>query len=103
MEQLARRNGAYIVCVDGDEGHSVPAALHKLDFVGPPTFVDVHDGANITTMEAFVGRFTIQYDERMFGNHDASSGYAVTSRGRRPASTIHTANTLALRCDFRPI
>ena len=88
MEQLARRDRAYIIGVDSDQGHSVPAAIHKLDFVGSPAFVDMHDCSNITAIKPFVGRFTIEHDKRMFGNHDSSSGYAVTSRGGRPASTI---------------
>jgi hypothetical protein len=102
MEQLARRDRAYIIGVDSDQGHSVPAAIHKLDLIGPAAFVDMHDGSNITTIEPFVGRFTIEHDERMFGNHGSSSGYAVTSLGGRSASTIHTANTLAERWDSRP-
>ena len=103
MKQLARCDWAYIFRVDGDQGHSVPAAINKLDFEGSPAFVDMHDCSEITTIKPFVGRFTIEYDERMFGKHDSSSGYAVTSRGGRAASTIHTANTPAVRCDLRPI
>ena len=81
MEQLACRDRAYIIRIDSDQGHSVPAAIHKLDFVGTAAFVHMHNRSNITTIEPFVGRFTIEHDERMFGNHGSSSGYAVTSRG----------------------
>ena len=74
MQQLARRNWAYIVRVDSDQGHSAPAAVHKLDFIGPAAFIDMHDRSNVTTTEPFVGRFAIEHDERMFGNHGSSSG-----------------------------
>ena len=74
MEQLARRDRAYIIRVDSDQGHSVPAAIHKLDFIGPAAFIDMHDRSNITTIEPFVGWFAIEHDERMFGNHGSSSG-----------------------------
>jgi len=94
MEQLARCDWAYIIRVDSDEGHSVTAIIYKLDFVCPAAFVDMHDRSDITTSEPFVGWFAIEHDERMFGNHESSSGYAVTSRGGRSPSTIHTANTL---------
>jgi len=103
MQQLTRRDWPYIIRVDSDQGYSVPAAINKLDFVGQAPFVDMHDCSNIATIQPFVGRFTIKHDERMFRNHDSSSGYAVTSRGGRPASVIHTDNTLAERCDVRPI
>ena len=103
MQQLARTDWAYIIRVDSDQGYSVSAAIHKLDFVGTAAFVDMHNRSNITTIEPFVGRFAIEHDERMFGNHGSSSGYAVTSRGGRSASTIHTANTFAERWDLRPI
>jgi len=52
----------------------VPAAIHKLDFIGPTAFIDMHDRSNVTTIEPFVGRFAIEHDERMFGNHGSSSG-----------------------------
>ena len=81
----------------------MPAAIHKLDFICPITFVNMHDCSNITTIEPFMGRFTIEHDEGMFGNHGSSSGYAVTSRGGRSASTIHTASTPAKQWDSRPM
>jgi len=74
MEQLACRDRAYIIRVDSDQGHSVPAAIHKLDFIGPAAFIDMHDRSNVTTTEPFVGRFAIEHDERVFGDHGSSSG-----------------------------
>jgi len=74
MEQLARRDRAYIIRVDSDQGHRVPAAIHKFDFIGPAAFIDMHDRSNITTSEPFVGWFAIEHDKRMFGNHGSSSG-----------------------------
>jgi len=103
MEQFTRRDRAYIIRVDSDQRHSVSAAIYKLDFIGPAAFIDMHNRSNVTTIEPFVGRFAIEHDERMFSNHGPSSGYAVTSRGGRSPSTIHTANTLAERWDPRPI
>jgi len=49
----------------------------------------MHDRANVTTIEPFVGRFAIEHDERMFGNHGSSSGYAVTSRGGRSCAGVN--------------
>ena len=74
MEQLARRDRAYIIRVDSDQGHSVPATIHKLELIGPAAFIDMHDRSNVTTIETLVGRFAIEHDERMFGNHGSSSG-----------------------------
>ena len=69
MKQFVRRYWAYIICVDGDQGHSAPAAVYELDVVGPPAFVDMHDCSNIAATKPFVGRFTIEHDERMVDIH----------------------------------
>jgi hypothetical protein len=55
MEQLARPDRASMIRVDSDQGYSVPAAIHKLAFIGPAAFIDMHDRSNITTIEPFVG------------------------------------------------
>jgi len=72
-EQLARCDWANIIRADREQGHSMPAAIYKLDFVSPTAFVDMHDRSNVTTIEPFVGRFPI---------NDSSANGTSASVGR---------------------
>jgi hypothetical protein len=102
MKQLTRSDRPHIRSVNSDQSHGMPAAIDELDLVASATLVGMHDRSDIPTIEPFVRRIAIKYDERMFSNHDSSSGYAVTSRGGSSPSTIHTVNTLPERLFDRP-
>jgi hypothetical protein len=52
----------------------MPAAIDELDLITPAALVGVHDRSDISAVEPFVRRIAIQHNERMFCNHDSSSG-----------------------------
>ena len=52
----------------------MPATIDELDLITSASLVDMHDRSDISTVEPFVGWIAIKHDERMFGNHDSSSG-----------------------------
>ena len=91
MQQLARRDWAYIIRVDGDQGHSMPTAIHKLDFVGAAAFVDMHNCSNITTIELLVG-----------GNRGFAAILLPDTAAKLCAAFFDRPGYPAARCTFRP-
>ena len=102
MEQFTSRNWPNIVSTNGDQCDRLSATINKLDLIAATSLVNMNDGPHISTVEFFVRRVAVQYDEGMFSNHLSSSGYAVTSRGGSSSSTIQTVSTFPGRWFGRP-
>jgi hypothetical protein len=69
MEQFTRFNWSNVISTNGDKSHRSPTTIDELDLVSATAPVNVYDGPHIATVELFMWRIAIQYDERMFGNH----------------------------------
>ena len=74
MKQLSGLDRSDVPRRYSDECNRVTAAIDKLDLVSLAVLVNMNDGADITTIQFFVRRITIQNDQRMFGYHRVSSG-----------------------------
>jgi len=83
MEQFAGFDWPNIVSANGDQRDRPAAAVNELDLVAAAALVNMHDRSHVATIEAFVRRIAIQYDQGMFSNHLASLSNSIARRGRR--------------------
>jgi len=74
VKQLSGLDRSDVPRRNRDERDRVTATLDKLDLVSLAVLVNMNDGTDITTIQFFVRRITIQNDQRVFGNHRVSSG-----------------------------
>lgn len=93
MKYFTRHDGSDVFGIDRDKSDRLTAAINEFHFVSGAVLVDVHDGANVTTIEFFVLYVTIENDQRVLGDHYEASGYAVIKRGGSSSSTIQTVTT----------
>ena len=82
VKQFVGPDRSHVGGVERDQGHSVAAAVNKLDLVAFSAIVNVHDRANVAAAQFLVSGITIEHDERMFFHHRFLSGRIGCNKSR---------------------
>lgn len=94
MQEFAPANRTNILGIQSHQSDGASISVNDFNFVCGTFLVDMHDGTYVACEKSFLGNVTIKYDDRMFSEHWLHPGYAVTSLGGEPFSTIQTETTM---------